>query len=200
MAEKAKVKDKDIRQVLHRHLKKNYKEALIVDEFVLGFEPARVDVALINDDLIGFEIKSEADTLARLEKQIKSYNKVFDYMVLVVSDKHVDEALLALLPAWWGIIVAENGEGLSLKAYRLAKRNPKLKACFALASLLWRDEALAALTKLGKDRGVRSKPRRVLYARMLEVMSTEEMREVVRSALKSRTDWRSKDAPSITYI
>jgi hypothetical protein len=188
-----KVKDKEIRAELSSYLhSRQYKEeTLIVNEFVLGFEPARVDVALVSDDLVGFEIKSEADSLTRLETQVPSYNKVFDYMILVASERHVQRYVQGHVPDWWGIVVAEQRHGkIQLREHRKATRNKELDP-FILASLLWKDEALAVLTTLGKDWGVHTKNRKQICERLAEVTEIDQLRQIVRDTLRARTDWRT---------
>ena len=40
------------------------------------------------DALFGIEIKSDADTYTRLSRQVKDYNKFFDYNYVVVGTSH----------------------------------------------------------------------------------------------------------------
>jgi len=63
-----------------------------------------------DDSLVGLEIKSDADTYVRLERQVKDYNLFFDYNYVVVGSthaKHVNEHI----PDSWGIISAELIDG-----------------------------------------------------------------------------------------
>jgi hypothetical protein len=48
----------------------------MLDEFGLEHGEVRVDVAVINGELHGYEIKSERDTLERLPRQVKAYSAV----------------------------------------------------------------------------------------------------------------------------
>lgn len=71
---------------------------LVINEFTYGNFSRRVDLAFIkNNEIYGIEIKSEFDTLNRLDGQVKEYQKVFDKVIVVVATKHLDHAL-ALLP------------------------------------------------------------------------------------------------------
>ena len=90
-----------------------------------GVYDCRIDVYTVSSrEFIGYEIKSDADTLKRLPQQIVSFNRLFDRMYLVCGSKHLDEAL-QLIPDWWGVIpVNENGELYRLKSPRISKRNP----------------------------------------------------------------------------
>ncbi|MDE9545719.1 hypothetical protein KKI98_23490, partial [Xenorhabdus bovienii] len=61
--------------------------------------------------------------------------------------------------------------------------------------LLWKEEMLAILSYLGKDRGLKSKPRRVLWNKLAEALDTDELRDLVRETLKARTNWRAEKLP-----
>ena len=70
----------------------------------LPIDPAAVSYTHLQ--LIGLEIKSDADTYERLKRQIRDYNKYCDVNYVVVGkshEKHVEEHI----PSWWGIIVVE---------------------------------------------------------------------------------------------
>ena len=77
---------------------------LIVEE--LGVGSARVDLAWINERLMGFEIKSDFDTLDRLARQMHAYQSVFDTLTIVTTSAYIDQ-VEALLPGW-GRWQAEN--------------------------------------------------------------------------------------------
>lgn len=63
--------------------------SIIINEFTLHNSDRRVDLAVYQKDkLIGIEIKSEADSLYRLEGQISSYEMLFDKVIVVVAPKH----------------------------------------------------------------------------------------------------------------
>jgi len=61
---------------------------------------------VINGELHGFELKSERDTLARLEDQAELYSQVFDRMTLIIAKRHLEKAV-PKIPRWWGIIAAQ---------------------------------------------------------------------------------------------
>jgi hypothetical protein len=80
-----------------------------------------------------------------------------------------------------------------LDTLRPASLNPSPDP-LAIARLLWRDEALALVEERGAAKGLRSKPRLAIYRKLVEVFSLRELRDEVRSQLKSRERWRA-DAP-----
>jgi hypothetical protein len=193
------VRDIDVRQALHKNLLGLHEHDLVntrfVDELDLCGE-VRVDVAVINGSLSGYELKSAKDTLRRLPKQIELYSKMLDYAVLVVAENH-HEGAMKILPEWWGVTMAleVDGIGVVLEEARHPEFNPGIDASH-LARLLWRDEILEELTRLGLDKGVRSKPRRVLWDRFSSSVPLDDVRAIVRRRLKGRTTWRVDPARS----
>lgn len=188
--------DNQIRSALKRKLITRYQrdaQTLILDELGLRHGAARVDVAVVNGSIHGYEIKSDRDTLRRLPKQAKIYNSVLDRVTLVVGHRHAAEAK-RIVPDWWGIQVVKMGPrgGIQFSNARNSQSNPSPDA-LAIAKLLWRDEALNFLDELGLADGLRSKPRAVVYARLAGVTGLDTLRRRVRQQLRSRTGWRSDE-------
>ena len=50
---------------------------LFVNELGLNHGRFRADIAVMNGKLVGYEIKTDQDTLVRLPAQIDGYNEVF---------------------------------------------------------------------------------------------------------------------------
>ena len=73
----------------HRVLlgKHNLNTACMLTEFRAGV--CKADLAILNGTMTVFEIKSERDTLARLERQISNYQGVFASVVVIVGENHV---------------------------------------------------------------------------------------------------------------
>src|SRR5690606_31017878 len=104
-------RDSDVRAALMKNVISNHlanPSTLVVEEFGLDRGGCRVDVAVLNGLMHGYEIKSDADTLARLPSQVTSYSAVLDKATLVVGACHVERAL-ELVPNWWGIRVVRTG-------------------------------------------------------------------------------------------
>jgi hypothetical protein len=179
--------DADVRTLLKEFLDAIHAgtKTVVIDELGLCQGDVRVDVAVVNGELAGFEIKSPSDTLARWVNQRKIYSKVVDRAWLVAPTKTLDAADA---PAWWGrIAIFELDDRLALRIVKPADLNPKPDA-LSIAKLLWRDEALAALKRAGCARGVMTKPRRVIWRRLIESVSIDDLRASVRAALKQRPD------------
>jgi hypothetical protein len=187
------MRDADVRGALHAILDEQHpdrEDTRFVDELDLcGM--VRVDVAVINGTLSGYELKSDRDNLNRLENQVVYYSKVLDHATLVVGERHHAHAVQSL-PDWWGVMVAvQTGEATTLHDDRPATWNATVEP-LALAQLLWREEALDELTVRGLDRGVRSKPRTALWQVLAAEVPTTELRATVRRRLKDRAGWRSR--------
>ncbi|MFK4788233.1 sce7726 family protein [Microbacterium sp. ZW T5_56] len=176
---------------LHAH---EAADTRIVDELGIA-GTVRVDTAVFNGSFSGYEIKSAADTLRRLPKQVELYSAVLDYAYLVVASNHVKQAR-EFLPTWWGIIEAvPAGDKVDLRHRRKARWNTQVDA-FTLCTLLWRDEVLEELEARGWAAGVRSKSKVILWERLAAQLDLDELRTVVRERVKVRESWR-EDAPSL---
>lgn len=182
------MRDADIRTGLYPFLASKFRRdpsTVIANELGIRQGLVRVDVAAVNGSFYGFEIKSGADSLDRLPRQVAEYGRVLDYAAVVVAEKHRD-AVEALLPAWWGILIAKPELGtIKIRRARRLMRNPAVDAR-ALSELLWHDEALVLLDARNSARGLRSKPRALAWDRLSEIYSTDEIRGFVRAALKTR--------------
>jgi hypothetical protein len=191
------MRDHDVRIALRQHLDVEHAgdaSTRIIEELGLC-EEARVDFAVVNGSLTGFELKSERDTLTRLPRQAATYNRVFDYVHLVAAENHIKHAR-AVIPAWWGIVLAVPTSGLAvgLRTKRAAKKNPAVDPT-AIVQLLWRDEALAILERIGADQGIRSKPREMVWDRLVDAVTLATLQCEVRNVLKARRGWRESPAP-----
>ncbi|WP_434132130.1 sce7726 family protein [Sporomusa sphaeroides] len=192
------LRDIDIREALRDELSVQFtnSHSIIVDELRICWGDTRVDIAVVNCSLHGYEIKSDRDTLERLPRQAELYNKIFDTVTIVCSQRWV-EKVKDKIPDWWGILIPridENDQStINFERERQALHNPHVDLR-SLVELTWKDEALAILAKHGLDRGVRSKPRWDIWDRMVDKMDPEELKYAVRECLKSRQGWRTPDS------
>jgi hypothetical protein len=185
------MRDLDVRLALRKRLQAEHKgdaDTLIVEEMGVWSGSVRVDVAVINGKLTGYELKSDSDTLERLPTQAEIFSRVFDEICLVVGEKHLEQAR-TLIPKWWGIIVARAaGDQVKLKPTRRSRPNPS-PDLLLVARLLWRSEALEALEARGLAKGLKSKPVAVLHERLAQALPAHELSDLVRATLKGRRDW-----------
>ncbi len=185
------MRDSDIRTALDNLLKERHgtePDTVIRHEVGLCAGKRRIDVAVINSEIIGYEIKSDEDTLKRLEGQAEVYGAVLDKAVLVTTKRHLEEALNKL-PNWWGVTIAYNKKGnICLKEIRKPSVNNHHDA-FSLAQLLWREEALEELRLRNKGQGLSQKARYYVWAALVDVVSLDDLRTIVRNRLKVRQEW-----------
>ncbi len=190
-----KTKDFEIREALKASsyiasLKEEDPKTLVIEEFSLGRLDSRIDMAVFNGCLHGFEIKSDVDTLARLPIQSSNYDKIFDYVCLIVGVRYYKKAL-NFIPSHWGVYIAEKkGCFVNITEERRSLPNT-IQDSYAIASLLWRTEIVTLLDKYGLLNGFKSKPCRILWARLAEELSLRDLKSEVRSVIKARGDWRS---------
>jgi|SRR5271157_3247182 len=188
--------DKQIRVHLRQFLSRKYgndPDTMVLEELGLRHGYCRVDLAVVNGSLHGFEIKSDRDTLKRLARQAETYNKVLDFITVVVGERHAEQAM-RVSPQWWGIQFAKRDwrDGVHLIQVREPAENPSPDK-LAITKLLWREEAITLLEQLGAADGFRSRPRSFVYSRLAEVAGIDAVRSYVRSRLRSRKGWRSDE-------
>jgi hypothetical protein len=179
--------DPEVRQLLREYLQAIHdgSDTLVLEELGLCQGDVRVDVASVNGELSGFEIKSPSDTLARWPNQQRVYSRVVDRAWLVAPITTLQKARM---PKWWGqIAVFDSNDKLALRVVRPSELNPSADA-LSIARLLWHDEAIAALKRTGHARGVISKPRQFAWERIVERIPLDDLRATVRAALKQRPE------------
>ena len=190
--------DPQIRRAFHHtflHKEHTESNTLVLDELGLEHGKCRADIAVINGHLNGFEIKSDKDSLCRLGYQIEIYNAVFDHASVVLADRHLNEAT-CIVPEWWGVILVTSdlNSELLFKTIRPPRQNTSVND-YAVAQLLWREEAQEVLMNLGV-RGMQLKEKRSnLYYYIVEMLNSQELRFLVREYLKKRRDWRHPEQP-----
>ena len=136
------LKDQDIREPLFDFFDEKFGKVRIIEEKQIA--TSRADVMLVLEEkLIGVEIKSDADTYARLARQVKDYNKFFDYNYVVVGSshsKHIEEHV----PEYWGIIEAiSKEESVEFNVLREPEINKRAQRTYKMKrklSILWRPE------------------------------------------------------------
>ena len=143
--------DKDIREPLFVFLEETYGKTRILEEKRTG--SARADAVMVTPEILyGIEIKSDADTYARLGKQVKNYDWYYDRNILVAGTSHAAH-VKEHVPEWWGIITVEPDENGEADFYvlREAGANPKVRDRRKI-TILWRTELNRLLEKNGLPR------------------------------------------------
>ncbi|MXY08639.1 MAG: sce7726 family protein [Rhodothermaceae bacterium] len=163
---------------------------LVVHELGLAHAKRRVDVAVIDDEFHGYEIKSERDTLDRLKGQLHIFSQALHKLTLVVATKHL-ESIHETVPAWCGITeVRPDSIGrINLNKVQEAKRNPEFDP-YIFAHLLWRNEAQSILSQISSDPSVPRGSRTILYKLIVENTSDDQLTGIIKKALERRNNWR----------
>lgn len=134
--------DKEIREPLFDFLEEFYGKIRIFEEKITGL--SRTDaLGVIDGQLIGFEIKSDHDTYARLQRQTADYDELCDVNYLVIGRSHRKQADQHI-PKYWGIICVyeENtcdNKKIVVEIDQIPGVNPNVKLARQL-DLLWRPE------------------------------------------------------------
>jgi hypothetical protein len=149
---------------------------MLIDEmaFTLGKEEGRADVVAVNEYLHCFEIKSDADSLDRLKRQVRLYGKVMNFLSVVTTPKHTRGATKKL-PAFWGIYTFVDG---TIKPERYPSINEGV-CVRSQAGLLWKNTAFQLLTDEGRERGMATKAKGVLHNLIFDVVARERIQEAV---------------------
>ncbi|MDD7333292.1 MAG: sce7726 family protein [Lachnospiraceae bacterium] len=159
--------DKDIREPLFEFLENSYGKVRLLEEQVMGQSRADV-VMVVPGALYGIEIKSDADTYARLKRQTEDYDLYYDYNLIVVGTSHaahVEEHV----PQWWGIITVEQeGEQTDFYFLRKPSVNPKLDWQHKI-EILWRPE-LAHIQELNRMYAYKQKSKRFVADKIVETV------------------------------
>jgi hypothetical protein len=175
--------DQNIREALKKSLRGQDSSAAIIDELPLLRGRGRADLAFVNGEMWGYEIKSEADSLVRLGVQAENYESVFEFNTIVAAKKHLRLARKRI-PQNWGIIEARQVDGeTKLRPRRQAQRNNKLSNS-ALARILWKNECVRILRKMGVE--VRPQMPVATIWSLMEELNTRQLCDEVREALKRR--------------
>jgi hypothetical protein len=192
--------DLNIRCALKEELQSRHaqdKKVRIIDELGISHGSARIDIAVVNGIMHGYEIKSDQDTLQRLPEQMSIFNAVFDKVTLVVGKSHLYDAI-KMIPDWWGIVVAK-ADTNGLVTFNVIREEGKNKDqdMVSIARLLWREEALKVLEESGEARGFYSKPCDSIYEKLSVTLDKNALSAKVRETIFFRPDWRL-DAPLMT--
>ncbi len=123
-----------------------------IDDEITAFEmvtgKSRLDVARVNGKSYAYEIKTELDTLNKLEKQIADYSKVFEYVDVVLHAKHLAKAI-GIVPEHCGIIIYDINEGqCNFERVIEPYRSPLISLSSQVKSMNSKEMALA-LKKVG---------------------------------------------------
>jgi hypothetical protein len=165
-------------------------ETFVLNELGLKNGESRADIAVFNGKMIGYEIKTENDSLSRLITQVDSYSQIFDRAYLIVAEKHLQKAK-AIIPDWWGIYLIKptNSESYAFNYYRKARSNPSQNS-FSIAQLLWKEEAFEVANSILDCNLKNNMNRQQVYEIISIKCSPKKLSKIVVHYIKKRQGWR----------
>jgi len=159
----------------------------IINELGLDNGASRIDVAVVNGIMHGYEIKSDLDNLDRLPRQMEYYNRAFERMTIVVSRKHLPE-VKKLIPEWWGIKVISANQSRLInvrKGRRVSTQDPTL-----IIKLLWKKELEGLIDHLGLAKSLKKMRKKQLLTLLNQEADFKVVQSYVYNVLKQRENWR----------
>lgn len=127
------------RLVKYHLVKKNIKRTKGVTIFEMKVGNSRLDIGRINGSSFVYEIKTELDSLNKLEKQLNDYSKVFEYINIVIHPKHLKKSK-EMIPEYCGIktydIIDKRCKFTNIAE---AKKNPLISASKQIQTLTSKD-------------------------------------------------------------
>lgn len=108
---------------------------------------SKADLVILNGNAIAYEIKSERDTLNRLEHQLHNYQKLFAAINVITSESHLD-AVMKIAPKSIGVLCLTRR--YTIKTMREAVVQPEKISPEAVFDSLRINEAILVLKKLGE--------------------------------------------------
>ncbi|MCG8672222.1 MAG: sce7726 family protein [Pseudomonadales bacterium] len=134
--------------IAHRILlgKHSLNTAVLLNEFRTGKNKA--DSVILNGTSSVYEIKSERDSLKRLDEQISSYRRVFATVNVIVAQKHLEDVVRSL-PSDVGIFTLSDRYQIS--EFREAQNLPDRTCALHIFDSIQLQEARIVLERLGVE-------------------------------------------------
>lgn len=118
--------------------------ASMINEFRVG--GCKADVAILNGTAAVYEVKSERDSLARLERQIAAYATVFAKVYVIAPESHI-RAVTSTVPDFVGILCLTSRHQIS--TLREAADQPERTLPRAIFDSIRTEEARMILASFG---------------------------------------------------
>ncbi len=126
-----KITEKEIRLGLLTYIREILNdESVVAQEVKYGFENKRADIVTINNFTTAYEIKSDFDSLYRINHQIDEYTSTFDYTYIVSTPMFL-EKIREITPRKVGIICFD---GIHITSKRKASKISRLSKHHLVAS------------------------------------------------------------------
>lgn len=182
------LRDPELRKPLQEWLERKFLghgETEILHELRMPRPSGRVDIAVINGRLSGFEIKSDFDSLSRLPRQVRAFSAVFDEVCVVTTSRHAADAI-KIIPSWWKLTVHSKKNGKRVfRTVQKGSRNPEVRTD-ALLHMLTRSELSNIFRSRQLDFQIRTSRRFQMIETLVEQLEPSEIQSEVRRLLKVR--------------
>lgn len=157
--------------------------AVLINEMVIANWNRRADLAVANGRLYAYEIKSDLDTLDRLEGQVYAYLDRFDKVTVVTTPKFV-LSVASQMPDQVEIWEASRQNQSVILRMARRGRTKDITSRRMLCGFLLKTELLSLLRKHGIGASV-STPREALIP-LMQGVSVKDLRPYVLDCLKNR--------------
>jgi hypothetical protein len=124
--------------------KHSLQTASMINEFRVG--GCKADVAILNGTATVYEVKSERDSLARLDRQVAAYATVFAKVYVIASESHIN-AVLSAVPKTVGVLCLNGRHQIS--TLREAVDQPERTSPGAIYDSIRMGEARMVLSSYG---------------------------------------------------
>ena len=124
--------------------KHSLQTASMINEFRVG--ECKADVAILNGTATVYEVKSERDSLTRLERQIAAYATVFAKVYVIAAESHI-RAVANTVPDFVGILCLNSRHQIS--TLRDAANQPERTSPGAVFNSIRMEEARMILSSFG---------------------------------------------------
>lgn len=171
---------REIQRTLLDYLQTKRPRDLFFREFAAA--SARLDLLTVGESLRGYEIKSDFDSLRRVDSQLYSYAGYCEELTFVAGPR-LALKLLSRLPIWCGVMLVYRANCQNtVVTLRKPAKNPRLDARNCLA-LLSAKELNVLLRQHYVTQALR---KRLVIDLLADMLSQTEIREHVISSLKRR--------------
>jgi hypothetical protein len=153
----------------HRVLlgKHNLRTACMLNEFRAG--DCKADLAILNGTTTVFEIKSERDSLHRLQRQLENYRTVFASAFVIASEKHVGAVLAATLD---DVGVLSLSRRYQITTIREAENRPERIVPLAVLAAIRTPEAVEMVKAMGCE--IPKAPNTLLHRELRKIFQDQD--------------------------
>jgi hypothetical protein len=151
--------------------------------FEMNINNSRIDLGRVNGHSIAYEIKTEFDSTARLEKQVNDYTKAFEKIYIVTHPIHFDK-IDKIVPEYCGIIVYKlNNGNCTFSTKRKAQNNVNIDPLVQIKNLT--SEDIRIILKYLKVKNIPNN-REDRVGIMLEKCNERKINTMFKYAIKQR--------------